>query len=435
MVSQGATAQKSFLNIFEIFVLIVWLICLNASALIEYDQFPALDAISSRGWQIAMMNLGLIFLVVVLVRLNHLYNDLFASWSNNRWLVVFLVLSFASLAWSVYLKATVYELILLVSSTFCASYFAVRFRLAGVISILTWFAAVCTLASLFIVFFTPNGIMHGSGHLDSWRGLFWHRNHAGSLMAFFNMIFLARLFMDKRLNGQEKFVHVIFYILTAIHVFGSRSATGKILFFTLNLASLLAFLWVEWRSRIKPWHYYGLAIILLGATCFIVANVEVLLGLLGRSTTLTGRTMMWPDLFHNSYMSRPLLGHGFGTIWMQESFRNTVQSRWAWGYQPYFSDNGYLDLLLNLGAAGLVVFLFGMIQVAVHVIQRLGAGGSWMYLFALITLFYVFMANLAYSFLFEVDYFVWSLLVLMAFLASQAEPGHDHRQPSLAPVA
>jgi len=416
--------KKIFWYPFEILLVILWLFFLNVSVIKEFDQFPSLDSVNGRGWQIALSYVGLaLSVLVVLYRKKNLQANLVNDWLRNRWLLIFLAFSAASLFWSVAQTVTLYEVILLICSTFITSYIAVRFRFDGVINILTLFAVIATLISLMIVFLIPEvGIMHRAGHVGSWRGLFWHRNHTGSMMAFFNMIFLLRFLADPvsvniQSNRRKKVFFAIFYLLTAMHVFGSLSATANILFFALNLFSIFVYFWMKQRLRIKKWHYYA-ALFVFVAMIFIVGeNLEFVFRLLNRDPSMTGRTIMWPDLINNTYLERPFIGHGFATIWMQESFRILIQHRWGWSYQPYFSDNGYIDILLNLGAVGLLIFFYGAAFVVKQVLVLLYQYNSRESFFMLAILVYVFIANISYSFLFEVDYFVWSLLVLAAFLS------------------
>jgi exopolysaccharide production protein ExoQ len=416
--SPGDHTNQLMFSILEWVTLLLYFACLNASAILEYDQFPTLDTVTGRGWQIVLGYL--IVLLLVTIQINHygLFAEYIKSWSRNPWFILFLGISILSLIWSVYRIASLYEIILLLSSTALSVYFAIRLRAEGMIKALTWFSAVCTVLSLLIVFINPTGIMHGAGHSGSWRGLFWHRNHTGSMMAFFNMIFLSRFLMDNRLSIKGKLVFSLFYILSAVHVFGSRSATGILIFFALNIVTLLAYAWLMWRAKLRPIHYYSLAGLLLGAFILFIFNLEFIFGILGRSATMTGRTRMWPDLINNTFTLKPILGHGFGAIWMQDSFRTLIEHRWGWSYQPYFADNGFLDLLLNLGLIGLAVFLVLFVIVTVRGWQKIRAGFSWKSVFFFITLVYVFIGNLTYSFLFEVDYFVWSLFVIVAFLVS-----------------
>jgi O-antigen ligase len=66
----------------------------------------------------------------------------------------------------------------------------------------------------------------------------------------------------------------------------------------------------------------------------------------GRDATLTGRTEIWAGLLPE-VEQRPLLGFGFGSFWT--SHRRIVHD---------ISDghNGYLDVLLDLGAVGLSIY-------------------------------------------------------------------------------
>lgn len=73
-------------------------------------------------------------------------------------------------------------------------------------------------------------------------------------------------------------------------------------------------------------------------------------------------------------------------------------------------------MLLNLGAVGLVLFLVLFLVTAYKIIQKIRTAGSWEYIFTLVILVYVVVGNLAYSFLLEVDHFVWASLIAVALL-------------------
>jgi O-antigen ligase len=253
--------------------------------------------------------------------------------------------------------------------------------------------------------------------VGSWHGLFWHRNHTGSLMAFFNMVFLFRVLFDGR-KKSNRIVFTFFYLLTAVHVFGSRSAAGILIFFFLNFISLIAWCWHNFRDRIKLKHYCLFAFIFISGFIVFVSNLGFFFGLLGRSANMTGRIPLWKDLFLNFYLTKPFLGHGYGTLWMQESFRVLMQNRHGWPYQVYFADNGFLDILLNLGAVGLALFLMILFVAAYKTIQKMVKTHSWKYVFTFAILIYVVIGNLAYSFLLEVDHFVWACLLIVAFLVN-----------------
>jgi len=75
------------------------------------------------------------------------------------------------------------------------------------------------------------------------------------------------------------------------------------------------------------------------------ANVAAFGSTLGRDATLTGRTETWAQLVPVVY-SQPFLGSGFGSFWT-DARRDF--------YEMSHGHNGYLDILLDLGAVGLVL--------------------------------------------------------------------------------
>jgi O-antigen ligase len=93
-------------------------------------------------------------------------------------------------------------------------------------------------------------------------------------------------------------------------------------------------------------------------TCVIVMSVMAipeapasLFQLLGRDVTLTGRTNIWSQVLEVEI--NPLVGTGYESFWMGE--------RVAWFWEKYAfkitqSHNGYIEIYLNLGVIGLLLF-------------------------------------------------------------------------------
>lgn len=399
----------------EVFILLLIFFFLNLYAF-PIDQFPDVTFIDGKGWQVMP---GIVFatgLVLFSLYISGWIRSFISCLYSNYWLVIFLLYAFLSILWTVYLEATLYELVFLSFSVLAASYIAVYYRLQGFIDILTWIAGLCVLASLSVIVFTDLGVMRNVPFVGSWHGIFWHRNHAGSLMAFFNMIFLFRFLMDEKSNGLSRGGFALLYLLSAVHVFGSRSAAGILIFVFLNMTTCIFYIWLKWHSWLKSWHYKLFFTLLAMGIIVFITNLSFFFGLLGRTANMTGRTPLWEDLFFNFYLQKPVLGFGFGTLWMQEEFRHLMQVRHNWTYPVYFADNGFIDILLNLGAIGLFLFLGMFIKTLVRGVQKIIETYSWKYIFLILVLLYIIMGNLAYSFLLEVDYFVWALLVIIVFL-------------------
>ena len=77
---------------------------------------------------------------------------------------------------------------------------------------------------------------------------------------------------------------------------------------------------------------------------------------LGRDTTLTGRTSLWAELLRSD-VDR-LFGAGFESFWLGERVEQFWRKYW---WHPNQAHNGYLEIFLNLGWIG--VALLGVVMV------------------------------------------------------------------------
>ena len=391
----------------------------NVNSFIRFRQFPEVDNYSDHEPDYMIAALLATALIGLLLWRNQLLSTYIVAWRMNRFLILFLVYALISLSWTIYFPATLYKVFFLFFATVAGSYVATRYKTYGVIQVLTWVGAVCAILSILLVLYFPFvGVMQNRPFVGSWTGMFWHRNHTGNVFAFFNMIFLLRVLFDNRLLVIQKLIMASFYLLSALVVLGSRSATGIIVFLFLHFSTSLIAVWLRLRDRLKMKHYYASAALLLGGFLVFITNTAFFFGLLGRSANMTGRIPLWEDLFQRIYLQNPLLGYGYGALWTLKSFRIQMQIHHHWPYQIYFADNGFFDILLNLGVVGLLLFLTVYIPLGVRSFRQAVASRSWIYFFPFLTFLYIFIGNLTYSFLLEVDQFVWMLLVIMVFLTT-----------------
>jgi len=406
-------------NTLEVMVVFLAFGLVNINSLVRFRQFPEVDNYSDNEWSYIFAALITVALIGILLRKNQLLEEFTSAWRRNASLMIFLAYALVSRAWTVYPSATSYKLFFLFFSAIAGSYIAIRYKIRGVINVLTWVGGVCVVLSILVVAFFPFvGVMQNPLFLGSWTGIFWHRNHTGNIFAFFSMVFLLRLLFDNQLTVLRKLIVAILYLLSVLMVFGSHSATGIIVFLFLHFVVGLTAAWLKFRDRMKPWHYYTLAAFLLAGFLIFITNTEFFFGLLGRSSTMTGRIPLWQDLFQNFYLQKPLLGYGYGALWMQKRFRILMEIRQGWGNQVYFADNGFFDILLNLGLIGLLLFLVVYLALGLRSLKQGVAAKSWISFFPFLTFLYIFIGNLTYSFMLEVDQFVWMLLVIMVFVTT-----------------
>lgn len=118
----------------------------------------------------------------------------------------------------------------------------------------------------------------------------------------------------------------------------------------VGLSSLLGFHWMHTNNKLirsSTLSLIAATIIVLGTAAsfcggLMMSDVAIFLN---RNATLTGRTDIWAYLVPYA-MSNPIGGHGFGGFWT-EVHREATSSH---------AHNGYLDIVLNIGFLGLIIF-------------------------------------------------------------------------------
>lgn len=134
----------------------------------------------------------------------------------------------------------------------------------------------------------------------------------------------------------------------------SRSITSIV---TVGATFLILWLFEQLHRRFRI-PLTAILLFLVGVVvCVALIGVETssFTELLGRSKDLTGRTELWRSV-GSMILARPLLGYGFSGFWAGASSESFTVERYI-GWSPTYSHNGYLEILLNLGIVGCILFL------------------------------------------------------------------------------
>jgi O-antigen ligase len=348
--------------------------------------------------------------------------------TKRNWiLAIFLLISLASLAWSVNLTTSIYRLTVVVCASWIAANLGLRARFLEIVDYITVVLMFLVAMSLAVVVILPEfGVMGNVPYVGSWRGIYWHRNYLGSAMAFANILFLYRVvnltpkkFLSKALPG-------IFYLISALLVVMSRSATGVIVLVILHGAFALAWAWARWQGRLSPLHYTLAGAFLCAAGTMIFLNLDFLFGLLGRTTTLTGRVPLWKFILENVLVDSPWLGFGFGALWADRAFRVYMQESLQWDYPVLTGDNGFVDVLLYVGIPGLAVFMLALLQAIVRFVSYAWTQRTLTACIPLVFMVYALAANITLSHFFEIESFTWMVIVSALYAVT---PRHDLENP------
>ena len=144
---------------------------------------------------------------------------------------------------------------------------------------------------------------------------------------------------------------------------------------------------------------------------------EQLFHVLGKSSTLTGRTKLWALIWDNSRLHNPWIGGGYGGFWNGlGSPANFTSYRFPAGYVGQ-AHNGYLDVFNDLGIIGLLFLAVILLAYAGFVIKHYREGRPEFY-FHLSFLIYIILENYAESTFFRLVGFL--NIVFFASLARVA---------------
>jgi exopolysaccharide production protein ExoQ len=239
-------------------------------------------------------------------------------------------------------------------------YFGSRYSLKEQLKILIFFLSGSALASFLVVFLVPEIGRHPATEFEgAWRGIYGHKNGLSAFMSLTVLGFLSILLgRDKNKFISARFALIGLAITMSLIVL-STSLTGIILAIaSLGILSLYRrYRWHGKRSVLALDVFAGLTI---GIVSLVVINWNLIWETLGKDPTLTGRTIIWQSSLELWMKHRFLLGFGRDAFWNPDlPYAHIVGRNVAWQYVAPHAHNGFVDLVLEVGLVGLIIFLLG----------------------------------------------------------------------------
>jgi O-antigen ligase len=323
----------------------------------------------------------------------------------DPWLLCLLFLTFVSVAWSSASSVTIRSSVALLATTAFGVVLARRFRARDILELVAFTLVLATLLSLLFAVAIPKyGIAQGIDH--GVRGVYLQKNILARVMALASFVF----FLLSRRERKRWFWRVMLLLSVGMLV-ASNSTTGLLvtaaLFVITPLLSLL-----RRNDYLIVTAIIAAVLLAAAAGMWFLGNEASFLGVLGKDTTLTGRTELWQSVGHMIRM-RLLTGYGFNGFWLGwDGPSAAVWARNIW--EPVQSQNGFLDLALDLGIIGLALFagsFLGAVRRAVGWGRRVSSESA---LFALGFLVFLFLYNITESTLLKQNSFFWVMYVFTA---------------------
>jgi len=288
------------------------------------------------------------------------YRETLLILRRNWSLALLLVLAALSSLWADTPDLVLRKSIGLVGTTLLGMALAIRVSFQEQLRMLSWLFRTLAVLTLVCVVLFPS---YGVSSEGEWMGVFGYKNALGAAMG-------LGLLVEWHLptaSGLSKVLKTLAMLLYAVVLLNSDSVTpGVSLVAALILVNIYKF--AALRLRVPSYAVSLVVAVLVSAgLLFVSANSDRVMGLLGRSSHLTGRTEIWA-LVIPFISQKPILGYGYSGFWLGASPESFVVNRVMRGAIEY-SHNGYLEMLLTLGAIGLLftlVFLGTGVKRAFH---------------------------------------------------------------------
>jgi O-antigen ligase len=273
------------------------------------------------------------------------------------WLILLALMAMLSATWSLDPDLSFRRGVAVLATTLLGVYLAARFDWITALRLLAgvWLAlmAMSFIAGLIVPSF---GRMQ-EVHPGAWSGGWWEKNQLGGHAARSAFLFAFLAWRDTAFRK----AWIAATLLSLALIVLSTSATALI-GVMLGFAVLAAAWWMLKGRRWSLMLVWGGTAILGAAVLVYIAAPGLLLGLVGRDATLTGRTDIWAELI-SAISERPALGYGYLAFWAPDSEQRYWLAK-SVDWNAPSGHNGWLDLAISLGFVGVLIYLIDFVNSA-----------------------------------------------------------------------
>jgi O-antigen ligase len=285
-------------------------------------------------------------------------------------IMLLLLWSWASIFWSVLPDVSFRRCIALLGTVMLGVYAALRFSPGDMFRAVSYVAATAIVGSLLLGLVDPSAAFYTEGEFRGFRGLFYHKNAVGGFAALILVLLAARLFEPSYRNSAARWCDVLLCVTAILCLAVSQSATP--------IPSLaVGFLLFGGALALRAGD--GRLWALLPVIAAVAAvSVPLLAGELrsalvqdfGKTADLSGRTELWK--FVTSMVAQhPLVGYGYGAFWGGMDAPAALFWKTTGQLDIIHAHNGYMQLLLDTGVVGGVLFAAGLVALVAKLLWLL----------------------------------------------------------------
>jgi O-antigen ligase len=358
--------------------------------------------------QLAHVVLLPLYAVLGLVIVTH-PNEFVRAALRGKFALALVFLAGLSTLWSIRPGLTLARSISLLAPTALGLMLSSRFTWTELVRLLAIALGVAALVSAVVALALPAEGISSIEYGNAWNGVYGNKNGLVRSMARATAALVLVALDAKRYRWLAWAAAAGTF---AILLLAYAAASFVVCVAVLSLIPLFRALRLHSTTAVALWI---LAVLLAGIVLtLLAANLESTLSLLGRDATLTGRTEIWVSVMA-SIVERPWLGYGYNAFWQEWSGPSAAVLS-AVGWDTPHSHNGVLDLWLDLGAVGIVVFVLGLVAAIRTGVTRARTAEAAADLWPLILLTFLLLINISEAVVLKQHNLFWVLYV--AVLAS-----------------
>ncbi|WP_249064526.1 O-antigen ligase family protein [Argonema antarcticum] len=286
---------------------------------------------------------------------------------QGKFLVLFVVLTYISQYWSDAPSDTKTAAVKLIETTLMGAYICTRYNYKEQTDLFSWVFGIAAVLSIFYVFAQPSlGLMHkaGSELNGTWRGIYVHKNVLGRIMTIAGIFLLIKALTSHKKRWLWWLVFAISFQL----ILGTNSKTALVGFLFLLIISPFHRIF-RWNSVIAVPLYLILVLVSGIGAQTLADNWNSALASINKDPTLTGRIPLWTVLL--GYLGeRPWLGYGLHGFWQGWKGKENASVWRTFGWLPSHAHNGFLDIVLDFGLIGSIVFLVAFVYSISQALKR-----------------------------------------------------------------
>ena len=336
--------------------------------------------------------------------------------------LLFAVAFFALLStlWSSDPGVTLRRGVAVVATTVFGADLAARFSLRDQLKILAFVLGVVVVLSVFVQVLFPGLVPTAdSAYGSAWNGAFIQKNDFARIVVLATIVWVLLI-----PRGPQKSLTTTIVVGGACAlVLATQSKTGLVVLVAmLGWMRLLRF----FQKRSTAWMAAGvLGLLIVAGIVSVSFDMDHATQMLGRDSTLTGRTQIW-ELSLQSAWHRPILGYGYSAFWNVSPEALHIRRLLHWDV-PH-AHNGFIELILELGFVGLglmiCLYLMALVRGVRYLKRNWSQESAWPLLYVVLTLMYQITENT----IFVANTIFWMLLVAAICSITEIAPARSRKR-------